>query len=242
LNGPFNPNSAVLYRGPSELDGAPIVVVLTGFANGSRNAKTGDMLQTWIMRDDVHPVDALKGADASICGACPHRPAVGGACYVQVGKAPSNIWKAAQAGRYRTFDVWDTQTAGANRVVRLGAYGDPAAAPLWVWQALTARASAWTGYTHQWRTAPHLMGLCMASADSLAEAIEARAMGWRTFRVRTADETVAPRLEFICPASAVPMQARQADRLRLLPGLHGNRGQGASLSRDHRPRGTRQAV
>lgn len=193
-----NPNGAVLYRGPSMLDGAPIVVILTGLANASRNAKTGDMLQTWIMRADVHPLAALKGADASICGACPHRPASGGACYVQVGRAPSNIWKAFAADRYA---YGEGVQLGAGRMVRLGSYGDPAAVPAAVWEALTRHASGWTGYTHQWRTAPHLKPLCMASVDSEAEAMEARAQGWRTFRVRGAAEPVAARLEFVCPAS-----------------------------------------
>lgn len=195
----YNPNGAIIYRGPSALDGAPIVVVVTGLASKSANGKTGDMLQTWIMRDDVDPVTALKGADASICGACPHRPATGGACYVQVGRAPLNVWRTAQRGRYVEPD--DIASLGAGRNVRLGSYGDPAAVPPRVWEALTYAAAAWTGYTHQWRIAPHLKALCMASADSEAEAIVARAMGWRTFRVRTSEEPVTPKAEFVCPAS-----------------------------------------
>ena len=36
----------IIYDGPSVIDGAPIVAILTGLANASRNAGTGDMLQT----------------------------------------------------------------------------------------------------------------------------------------------------------------------------------------------------
>jgi hypothetical protein len=39
------PNGAILYRGPSLLDGAPIVAIVTGLASTSANAKTGAMLQ-----------------------------------------------------------------------------------------------------------------------------------------------------------------------------------------------------
>ena len=61
------PNGYILYEGPSGIDGAPIVVIATGFANSSANAKTGDMIQTWIIRSDIAPHHAVKsGDDASI--------------------------------------------------------------------------------------------------------------------------------------------------------------------------------
>jgi hypothetical protein len=41
----------------------------------------------------------------------------------------------------------------------------------------------------------------MASVDSVDELEEARAMGWRTFRVRAESERLQ-RAEFVCPASA----------------------------------------
>ena len=68
-------------------------------------------------------------------------------------------------------------------MVRLGTYGDPAAVPASIWSDLVAYSDGHTGYTHQWRTSPGLRGLCMASVDSEEEAIEAWALGWRTFRV-----------------------------------------------------------
>jgi len=195
-------NGAIVYRGPSMLDGAPIIVIVTGIAKSSRNAKTGDMIQSWILRDDVNPLEAAKtGQDETICGDCVHRPINGGSCYVKLFQAPLNIWRSAHRGIYPTvIDLNAIAALGQDRVVRLGSYGDPAAVPVAVWEALTARASAWTGYTHQWREAPHLMALCMASADSVAEQVMAQAMGWRTFRVRTASEPVLDK-EFVCPAS-----------------------------------------
>lgn len=195
-------NGAIIYRGPSMLDGAPIIVVVTGLAKSSRNAKTGDMIQSWIIRDDINPIESARtGQDVSICGMCAHKPSLGNTCYVNLSHAPLTIFKSAHRGIYPTVtDLNDIATLGVDRVVRLGSYGDPAAVPVAVWDALTTRASAWTGYTHQWRNAPHLIALCMASADSVAEAVMAKSMGWRTFRVRTATEAVMDK-EFICPAS-----------------------------------------
>ena len=64
----------ILYDGPSAIDGAPIVAILTGLANASRNAGTGDMLQLYILRADMMPeVARHTGADAAICGDCPMR-------------------------------------------------------------------------------------------------------------------------------------------------------------------------
>ena len=63
----------VFYRGKSPIDGAPIVAIAT---LESKNGKTGDMVQTWILREDISPLMAIKtGADRSICGNCVHRGA-----------------------------------------------------------------------------------------------------------------------------------------------------------------------
>ena len=59
---------AIIYKGPSLLDGQPIVVIAT-YSN--RNTKTGRVVQTYIIRADMDPRDASKtGADYSICGDC----------------------------------------------------------------------------------------------------------------------------------------------------------------------------
>ena len=197
-----NPSGLIVYRGPSQLDGAPIIAIVTGLDGKARNRKTGLVLQTWIMRDDIAPHLALKtGDDASVCGDCTHRPVNGGSCYVRVFQAPLVVWKAAQRGIYATAEDYGAiADVGANKVVRLGSYGDPAAVPIAVWEALVSGATAHTGYTHQWRTMPELASLCMASADSAQEAFDAHSQGWRTFRVRSAADTVQA-LEFICPAS-----------------------------------------
>jgi len=198
-------NGAVIYSGPSMLDGAPIVAIVTGLQSASANDKTGGMLQTWILRADVAPTTAVRsGQDASVCGDCKHRPANGGACYVTVFQAPLSVFKAYGRGVYPTVADADALSAlGADRKVRIGSYGDPAAVPAHVWHALISRAEMHTGYTHQWATGAHddLRAIVMASADTAYERDMARAAGWRTFRVRSADEPLGER-EAVCPASS----------------------------------------
>ena len=198
------PNGYILWRGPSLLDGAPIVVI--GIKK-SGNRKTGRMLQTYILRADQTPVEAIRsGADASICGSCPSRGIVvdgrnkGRTCYVNIGQGPTGVYKAFQRGIYPACE--DIEAFGEKQLVRLGTYGDPGAVPGWVWSTLIRSAVGHTGYTHQWQSRPDLKGIVMASADSSKAASVAHADGWRTFRVAMPNHIDRLPKESICPASA----------------------------------------
>lgn len=210
-------NGVVLYEGPSKLDGKPIVVIATGLKNKSANGKTGDMIQTWILRADMDPMEALRsGADVSICGDCPHR---GTSCYVLVFQAPLNVWRTWQRGGYPKVDAFEARELFAGRMVRLGSYGDPAAAPYAMWRLATERAAGWTGYTHQWRNVPGKWAeLVMASADSESDAREAWEAGYRTFRVTTAPGQELKGLEIKCPASAEAGFKTSCDKCRACMG------------------------
>lgn len=203
----------VLYEGPSMIDGQPIVVIANRICEASNNAKTGDMVQTFIIRSDVAPLEALKtGDDQSVCGDCIHRPRmVNGkrlrSCYVNVGQAPRSVFVAYQNGRYARPDVdYDPAILAdvfAGRVFRCGTYGDPFAAPFHIWKACLEKVAGLTGYTHQWRDpfcAP-FKHICMASCDGALDAELAKAKGWRVFRVRQAKEDIRAG-EVVCPASA----------------------------------------
>lgn len=198
----------ILYRGPSLLDGKPIVVIANRITQASDNGKTGAMVQTFIIRSDVDPLTALKsGDDASICGDCKHRPINGGACYVNVGRSVMSVYGAFQRGRYAEigvdFDASLLPELFAGLIFRGGTYGDPTAAPFMIWRACTLKTKRKTGYTHQWRN-PRFAAfklIFMASVDSESEAREAEAAGWRYFRVRGKNEPVAF-METVCPASA----------------------------------------
>ena len=206
-------NGYTIYDGPSKLDGKPIVVIATGFADGSDNRKTGTMIQTWILRKDVDPYKASHtGEDSSICGSCPHRGVVvpddeggtkneGRSCYVKLWQAPLNVWRAYKRGIYPMMDPSDMMYLFLNRKVRLGAYGDPAAVPLEIIDHIGLVAEFTTGYTHQWRDVDSgYSAWLMASADNANDRAEANLRGYRTFRVRASNEELGKK-EIVCPAS-----------------------------------------
>jgi hypothetical protein len=204
--------SSVIYRGPSLIDGAPIIVVAV---ISNRNRKTGDMLQTYIMRADMDPRLASKtGADRAICGDCIHRgvPSVDPdravaeerTCYVQLGQGPLIVWKALARGFYPdAFGHKAIAALGAGRMVRLGTYGDPAAVPSYVWESLLSEAEGHTAYSHQSGMvgAAFNPAIMMQSADTLADAKQAWADGRRTFRVVTDVAEIVKGSEILCPAS-----------------------------------------
>ena len=179
------PLGLILYDGPSMLDGEPIVVIATGFKRSSANPKTGDMLQTWILRRDVAPFQAIhNGADASICGDCPLRGIIERAngkhrtvnrrraCYVNVHQAPTAVYHAFTRGRYEAFDRRHHLHLFEDKMLRIGSYGDPVAAPYSMWSMLARVATGRTGYTHQWRVGRYwrFRSLVMASVESLEDA------------------------------------------------------------------------
>lgn len=181
----------ILYEGASVLDGAPIVVIAT---LSTTNRKTGDMVQTWILRADSDPVTTSKmGKDVSICGNCPHRQNTGGACYVNIGQAPNKIYKAYKNGRYAKFDIELHGKYLATRKVRLGAYGDPSAVPFDVFKTVTEIAQSHTGYTHQIAHKnfdKRYLSICQVSADTPKQALKYQSMGAKTFRVALPNDSL----------------------------------------------------
>lgn len=192
----------IAYEGSSMLDGAPIVLILT---STNRNRKTGEMIQSWILRADVSPLEALgSGKDSSVCGGCRHRPQhvglqkirkkreglggkggwTGRTCYV-IPLIPQGVWFRWQLGEYDGLPVSLGSTP-----LRIGSYGDPAAVPLEVWDELNPKE--WTGYTSLWRGFPGLKKWCMASVSSKEEASQAQSLGWSTFRILKARESLLP--------------------------------------------------
>jgi len=200
----------IAYEGPSEIDGAPIVVIVNKINDASKNGKTGDIVQSFIIRSDIDPVAALKtGADYSICGTCVHRPITAKdtgepPCYVNVGRSVLAVYNAYKRGRYVKADAETIALALAGKSLRIGTYGDPAAAPVLMWQRVSRYVIARAGYSHQWQNdnfdhaawAP----LVMASADSIDQAALANLYGMRTFRVSIGVDRQPG--ETVCPASA----------------------------------------
>jgi len=246
----------IYFESTSLIDGSPVYVILRGrkdamkSAHGKANAKTGAMIQTYIIPRDVAPGDSAKsGADVSVCGDCPHRPALakesGAArCYVNLAHGPRIVFDAVKRGAYRPTDLRGAVAYVRGLKLRMGAWGDPGAVDAVIWHALAASASEHTGYTHRWRdTGAALRGICMASVDSIAERDEALALLWATFRVADGREDARERVkgESQCPASAeagkrltcaeCPIKCNGATGGRVIID-HGPGGLGRKIARD----------
>ena len=192
-------DGVVLYAGPSALDDAPIALIVTGLEGSSKNTKTGAVVQSWIIRTDVDPVNAIRtGKDRSVCGFCPLR-GTGQArgCYVRVHWSVLAVYNTYKKGGYPRGTPRDV----AGKVLRLSAYGDPAALPAAGLLSLLESPKRVLGYTHQWRAARHLRDWCLASVETPALLTEAFVLhGWKTFRILSMpDHRVSPS-EIMCPA------------------------------------------
>jgi len=224
--------SSVIYSGPSLIDGSPIVVIAIIKPN---NIKTGNMVQTYIIRSDIDPLTASKtGADYSICGNCTHRgkvtndaskkQALERSCYVTLYHGPLQVFKAFKRGVYPMASTEEIKRIGVGRMVRLGTYGDSMAAPSYVWDTLLSDAIGHTGYSHQFGLVQGDYSKVMISADTQEEAKLAHKNRMRTFRVipvKTWDEMGKASLmgnEILCPASKEMDYRTTCDKCKLCAG------------------------
>jgi hypothetical protein len=231
----------IFYQGPSLIDGSPIVGIAI---NSSKNRKTGGLIQCYIIRSDISPLDASKsGADVSICGTCKHRgkptanpekkQAEGRGCYVNLGQGPTVVYKGLQRGIYPHATPEQAQEFTAGQGVRLGAYGDPAAIPKAVWDMALTKASFWTGYTHNLKVQPSMSSLCMVSADNQQQSASAKAHGRRSFRViplaqwQAKGKAAVSSHEILCPASSEAGARVTCDSCKL---CNGTKSKGKSIA------------
>ena len=217
----------ILYEGSSMLDGKPIVVVAL---KNSDNRKTGDMIQTIIMRSDIDPITASRlGEDFSVCGDCIHRGIAnpkkekGGAekrsCYVMLLMVLS-VYKAYKRGLYAKLNADEISEWFRDELVRLGAYGDPMAVPSWLWDDVLKYAKNHTGYGHQFgmKGADVRPDLCMISVDSEVQAKHQWTLGNRTFRVGHSINDMVQGKEILCPASEEAGKRTTCDKCKLCSG------------------------
>lgn len=219
----------VLWAGKSRLNRKrDIVVYATGHKRPSANKKTGAMIQYWVVGSD--------GAKHAACPASCHSLQTGtcyaGACsYVRGG----GIKRSLASGTEGTV----ANLLECGRPHRLTAIGDPASLPVSVWRAvfsaIRSSGQRWTGYTHAWRTSPHLRDAVMASVDSPEESAEAQGLGWRTFRKIQPHENLLPG-EIWCPASPEGGDRRTCETCGACNGSRGPGDRRVSIAiRDHGP-------
>ena len=193
-----------IFEGKSPITGDDIIAVIT---LKSTKIKTGNMASMWILHKDLSPIEASKeGKDESICGMCPHRHNLGGACYVTLFQAPLQVWKSYHKGNYPKVN---DMTIFEGMSVRFGAYGDPNVIPIDILVQLKSVVKNSTSYTHQWKTESDnesLKSVSMASVDNKAEATLAIQNGWRYFRVTNDISDINKATEIVCPNTTKGIQ------------------------------------
>ena len=211
-------SGVIIYQDKSLINDEPIVAIAP--KKRSKNRKTGDMTQIWILSSVMNPLSAIKNnVDRGICGDCPHR---GTTCYVEVWQAPMNIYGAFKRGNYQRLPEEKIPKYFAEKTVRFGAFGDVAALPFSLVAKIALSSKGWTSYTHQWKN-PKFQNhqkFSMASVDSLAEKVEAERLGWRTFRIKGLSEKKVSG-EIVCPASEERGKLKQCYECLLCSGIDG---------------------
>jgi hypothetical protein len=201
--------------------GDGVFTALSHVNTKSANRKIGDVAQTWIMIQDEQPSKAyVNGHDLKICFDCPLTSKASGGnggCYVVVIHGPDGVWKATHGADVSSVPKID-------KVVRFGAYGDPAATDIKVIRKLAKSAKGHIGYTHQWHKRKNLSPFCMASIDPVMASeqgvtsrelkAQAHARGYRTFRILENDELPMAD-EILCPNET---HGVQCDKCKLCGG------------------------
>ena len=211
-----NLSGSIIYEGASMIDGAPIVAIAIP---ESRNDKAGGLLQVFVMRSDISPLEALaSGKDKSVCGNCVARPANGDFCYVVVAQSVNQVWKTYKRlpvirkgkptgknfkGYAYALTHREITEVGRGHKIRKTAYGDGGAVPFEVWESLMYKSRGGNGYTHQWRgISSRYAQYFMAWCNSPSEVKAAEAKGYRAFLMRTAEDPI-PENTAICPADKI---------------------------------------
>jgi hypothetical protein len=206
-----------IYQGKSRITES-VKAVATGLSRPSKNTKTGKMVQVWMLpTGNVFNAVWKNGRDKNVCGECPLRAFNSKGkrqkrrCYVNVAKAPLAISKA----KYPTFNIESFK----GKLVRFGAFGDPASIPYSILRNIANVSKGWTGYTHQWRARKNrrFANLLMASVENLADKMRANLLWFRTFRMLSKNDSLEPD-EILCPASKEAGNRIQCDKCLLCSG------------------------
>lgn len=225
------PNGYIIYKGPSLLDEKPIVVIALA---KSRNTKTGNMVQTYILREDIDPREANKtGEDFSICGNCPLKgeshneptraTAKNRECYVNLGQGVLISYNQYKKGAYPMANNKQIKELGRGRVVRLGTYGDPASVPRKVWDLLLSDCVHHTGYSHQHKLKDSYQDITMKSVETIEQALKSWMQGVRTFRTINKVDEIVKGQEILCPASKEAGRVKTCATCRLCSGSEYNK-------------------
>jgi hypothetical protein len=217
--------SGIIYKGPSLLDGKPIVVIAT---YSKRNAKTGVVVQTYILVDGINPLEASKtGADFSICGTCAMRGEVttdptrkqakNRRCYVNLGQGVLIVYKSFLRGVYAIADnISDRKSIGRKSLCARRNLWRPRCRPA----RCLGRSSFRSRHFHRVQSSIGMATrYCNAiGRQSRASFHEHWKAGRRTFRVIADLGQLDKQNEALCPASKEAGRRVQCTACKLCKG------------------------
>ena len=169
--------------------------VVTCLVKPSSNRKTGYVIQTYFIdKARLSSQPKVFGSKCHDCNAVEY-------CYVtrdkmSVRKALTNLIDGNKTS-YKLVSFEQALQAikmSPNTSIRIGTYGDPSIMDVDDLISI-CKAKPQLSYTHFWQdeNLQDLKKICMASTASMYEDLEAKALGWRTFRVRlTKDDPILP--------------------------------------------------
>ena len=189
---------AILKKGGAVIDETKDIVSIVTFK--SSNVKTGNMWQIWHLVKSVKPTEALKqGLNEKVCGDCSlqgDETGKGRVCYVNLGQGPRAVWQKWNKGGYPKVTKEMLPHLFKKQAVRFGAYGNPSNLPIEKVKSIVEVTRTHTGYIHDWKTANKEFGAYfMASVQGETEYLQAKKLGYRTFRVvKSYDENMSSEL------------------------------------------------
>jgi len=203
-------NGHILYKGKSEFGSGNIVVLMK---ETSTNKKTGNIPSITMLPDiGKKPSRCLKdGDDHLVCGTCTLRKKI---CYVATSHAPNQMYKSYTKGSYIKLNKETQERVSEQEVIRIGQYGDCASVPTKVWTKALKWLPPVLNYTHFWREKPRLHTFALASVHSPEERQEAKALGFKTYRIKNIDDPVLPG-EVLCPGDLTKSNPIQCKKCKL---------------------------
>ena len=160
--------------------------VATCLVNASSNRKTGYVIQTYFIdKSRLTNQPKVFGSKCHDCSAVNY-------CYVTRDKiSVRKALKKLIGGEKTTYTFVTFEQAiqaiklSRNTSIRIGTYGDPSIMSIDDLISI-CKAKKQLSYTHFWQdeNLQELKRICMASTANMYEDLEAKALGWRTFRVR----------------------------------------------------------
>ncbi len=164
-------------------------LVLTCLVNASKNDKTGDMIQSYLISKDLLNADTVHFG--SKCTTCPMITK----CYVNKDKlsvrGALRRLTNNESTSYKdvSFNEALKHIERSDKGLRLGTYGDPSILPLSDIEMLVKAARFHTGYTHYWDSIPtQYSKFLMASCENEEQELFAKSLGYRAFRVLLKDQ------------------------------------------------------